>query len=195
MEKAELRRSLLELRTLLDPAERQRLSALAQAALIGSEPFQAARTILLYDAFRGEVATEAIAAAAVAVGKDLVLPRVIKAPRGLVLHRYNGDPGTLAVGAYGIREPRADWPVVAPAAIDLVVVPGVGFDPAGNRLGYGGGYYDRLLPDLRAANPAVILVGLACRIQVVDRLPSDPHDVRMDALALENGFTWRRGNA
>ncbi|HWI50966.1 MAG TPA: 5-formyltetrahydrofolate cyclo-ligase [Symbiobacteriaceae bacterium] len=188
MEKTELRKFMMERRLAQAPAERERLSLAAQAALIGSPAFAAARLVLLYIAFRGEVATEAIAAAAVAAGKGLALPRVIREPRGLVLHAYNGDPATLARGAYGIAEPRPDWPVVAPAAVDLVVVPGVAFDRTGGRLGYGGGYYDRLLPEIRAAHPGAMLVGLAYDCQVTDGLPRDPHDIPVDGLATELGY-------
>lgn len=178
----------MERRQALAPAEREQLSLAAQAALTGSPAFAAAEAILLYIAFRGEVATEQIAAAAVARGKRLVLPRVVKEPRGLTLHEYAGDPATLARGAYGILEPRPEWPLVNPAAVDLVVVPGVAFDRTGGRLGYGGGYYDRLLPQVLAANPGARLIGLAYSFQVVEGLPRDPHDVPVHGLATELGF-------
>lgn len=185
MEKDALRKELLARRQALAPDVRERCSHAAQEALIGSAAFAAANQILIYIAFRGEVGTERIARAAVAAGKGLVLPRVVKEPRGLVLHAYSGDPATLAPGAYGIMEPRPAWPVLAPAEVDLVVVPGVAFDRSGGRLGYGGGYYDRLLPGLRHAR----LVGLAFECQVVDRLPHDPHDMSVDGLATELGYT------
>ncbi|HWI61198.1 MAG TPA: 5-formyltetrahydrofolate cyclo-ligase [Symbiobacteriaceae bacterium] len=189
MEKADLRKVLMKRREALAPAERERLSAAAQAALIGSPAFAQARAVLIYIAFRGEVETDLIATAAVAAGKRLALPRVVREPRGLVLHEYSGRRETLAAGAYGILEPRPEWPVMAPDEVDLVVVPGVAFDEHGGRLGYGGGYYDRLLPVLQGAT----LVGLAYQFQVVDGLPRDPHDVPVDGVATELGyFRWNR---
>jgi 5-formyltetrahydrofolate cyclo-ligase len=190
MDKHELRTDMLARRQALAPEERKRRSLAAQAALVGSPAFALAHQILIYIAFRGEVGTERIAEAAVAAGKGLVLPRVVRAPRGLVLHAYSGDPATLASGAYGIMEPRPEWPVVEPAQVDLVVVPGVAFDRSGGRLGYGGGYYDRLLPELRHAR----LIGLAFECQVVDGLPHDPHDMPVDGLATELGYTDIRGD-
>lgn len=185
---------MIAARAALSPAERSRLSLAAQEAVLGTAAFQGARVVLLYAPIRGEVETDCVAAAAVALGKRLALPRVHKEPRGLVLHAYSGDPGTLVKGAYGILEPAADWPEVEPAAVDLVVVPGVGFDTRGNRLGYGGGYYDRLLPDLLKANPKVSLLGLAYGFQVVPALPAEAHDVPMDGLATETGYqATRRG--
>jgi 5-formyltetrahydrofolate cyclo-ligase len=194
MDKTELRRAMLAHRSSLTAEERARLALAAQAALIGSEPFQRAGLILLYQAFRGEVSTEQIAAAAVAAGKGLALPRVQREPRKLFLHAYAGDPTTLAAGAYGIAEPRPEWPEVEYRAVDLVVVPGVAFDRQGGRLGYGGGYYDRLLPGIRAANPGAVLLGLAFDLQVIDRLPSDAHDIPVDAIATERGFQMTRGD-
>jgi 5-formyltetrahydrofolate cyclo-ligase len=124
----------------------------------------------------------------VAAGKLLALPRVRREPKHLWLHAYPGEPSALVTGAYGIREPAPDWPLVEPAAVDLVVVPGVAFDRHGTRLGYGGGYYDRMLPTIRAGNPAAALVGLAYGFQVVADLPGDPHDVPVDAIATEAGL-------
>jgi len=190
MNKRELREEMIARRLTLSPQEASRAGSAAQEALVGTPAFAAARTVLLYAAFRGEVPADRIAAAALLAGKRLALPRVQKEPRRLWFHAYGGDPGTLERGAYGIAEPAADWPTVAPGEIDLVVVPGVAFDRQGNRLGYGGGYYDRTLVQIRAANPGAALVGLAYGFQIVPALPRDPHDVPVDAVATEGG-TYR----
>lgn len=179
---------MIQRRTAIGEAERVRRSLAAQQALIASDWFRQARTIVLYSAFRGEVLTQLIAAAAGAVGKRLALPRVQKQPRRLLLHAYSGDPATLAQGAYGIAEPQPDWPLVELGEVDLVVVPGVAFDRRGNRLGYGGGYYDRLLPEVKTANPAAALAGLAYGFQLVPALPAEHHDTPMDAVATEDGL-------
>jgi 5-formyltetrahydrofolate cyclo-ligase len=71
---------------------------------------------------------------------------------------------------------------VAPEAIDWVLVPGVAFDPQGGRLGYGGGYYDRLLPLLPSMTRRV---AGAFELQVVERVPAAPHDLRVDAVITE----------
>ncbi len=179
---------MIQWRMALDQQARVRMSRAAQEHIIASDWFREAKTILLYIAFRGEVRTQMIATAGGAAGKRLVLSRVEKEPRGLVLHAYSGDPNTLVRGAYGIAEPHPDWPVVAPGEVDLVVVPGVAFDRRGNRLGYGGGYYDRMLPDVKAANPAAKLVGLAYGFQIVPELPREEHDIPMNGVATEDGL-------
>lgn len=185
MEKRQLRQQMIAARQALPPAEREVLGRRAQQALVASSWFQRARVVMLYLPIRGEVETAGIAAAARAGGKRLVLPRVQREPRRLWLHLWVGEPES---GAYGIPEPDASWPLVQPGEIDLVVVPGVAFDRLGNRLGYGAGYYDRTLPEIRSANPSARCVGLAYGLQVVERLPAAPHDVPLDGVATEDGL-------
>lgn len=181
---------MLAQRTGLAPAEREGLGVAAQEAIITSAAFGAAQTVLLYIPIRGEVPTDRIAAAALAQGKRLVLPRVQAEPKKLWLHAWSGRSEELVTGAYGILEPGADWPLVPPGEIDLVVVPGVAFDRQGVRLGYGGGYYDRTLPSIRAGNPRSVALGLAYGFQVVTQLPAGPYDQRMDGVATEAGIWW-----
>jgi 5-formyltetrahydrofolate cyclo-ligase len=95
----------------------------------------------------------------------------------------------LVPGTFGILEPTAELRElpprqVLPSQIDLALVPGVVFDRQGNRLGYGRGFYDRLLRQLPRE---VLRVGLAFECQVVEELPVEPHDERMDWLVTEAG--------
>ena len=95
-------------------------------------------------------------------------------------------PAGLVPGSFGILEPdpRAHPEVVALEEIDLAFVPGLGFDPAGRRLGYGHGYFDRSL----AAMTNATKLGLAFSYQIVGRLPEEPHDQRVQAIVTEFGF-------
>lgn len=181
MEKAVLRKQMRAARLALPPEERAERSRRAQQALAGSRWFQQAGTVMLYLPFRGEVETALLAEAARAAGKRLVLPRVQKEPKHLWLHRWAGEP---VAGAYGILEPAADWPLAEAGEVELVVVPGLAFDRQGNRLGYGGGYYDRTLPLMVQAR----FVALAYRFQVVEGLVADPHDVPLHGIATEEGL-------
>ena len=91
----------------------------------------------------------------------------------------------LVVGKYGLKMPRRDKiTFVAPDAIDVIVVPGVAFDWSGNRLGMGAGYYDRFFPKTRCG----VLLGLAWGFQVIEKVPGEVHDVRMQYLLTEEGF-------
>ncbi|MEP6679262.1 MAG: 5-formyltetrahydrofolate cyclo-ligase [Betaproteobacteria bacterium] len=130
----------------------------------------------LRDAKRGEREQ------ALAAGKTVVSPRVDPASRMLTLHWIADLRGDVAPGYRDIPEPLPHCPKVAGADIDWVLVPGVAFDPAGRRLGYGGGYYDRLLPLLPAHAPRI---AGAFEAQIVAAVPSGPHDLNVDAIFTE----------
>lgn len=100
----------------------------------------------------------------------------------LTLHRF--DPAHLERHRLGFDQPRADAPEVALSTVDLVLLPGLCFDAAGTRLGYGRGYFDRWLPGLR---PDAARVGVTFHGLVVPRLPREAHDVPMTHLATERG--------
>ena len=98
----------------------------------------------------------------------------------------------LSPGAYGILEPP-ETELIAPDAAELILVPGAAFDKAGYRLGYGGGYYDRFLADLRAASVSVTTVGLAfsrCRTPI---LPHEAFDLPVDCIIDERRVTFPHG--
>ena len=114
-------------------------------------------------------------------GYRTCLPRVAARAQPLkFLEWAPGDP--LAPGAHGTREPMAGRPELVP---DIVIVPMLAFDPAGIRLGYGGGYYDRTLAALREGGRRVLAVGLAYAEQGADRLPADGHDQPLDWIVTE----------
>lgn len=141
--------------------------------------FAAARTVLLTLPFGSEWNTLPLAALALREGKRVVMPRVDRAARMLRLHAI-GDPQSDVVAGYlDIPEPRDSLPAVGPETIDWVLVPGVAFDARGRRLGYGGGFYDRLLPLIPAS--AARIAG-AYDLQIVDEVPAGAHDRRVDCI-------------
>jgi 5-formyltetrahydrofolate cyclo-ligase len=101
----------------------------------------------------------------------------------LELHQLTDPAHDLVVGYQGIPEPRVDCPRVAYDAVDFVLVPGVAFDPWGRRLGYGGGYYDRLLPLI---SPQASRIAGIFELQFVDHVPSAPHDIAVDVIVTES---------
>jgi len=122
--------------------------------------------------------TRALISALRALGKEVVLPVVDAFPPAApaLSHRLYTGPQTLVSNKWGIAEP-AGTPEVAPDALDVVLVPALGADSRGQRLGQGAGYYDTFLQDLSC--PRLALVYANC---VVPRLPRDPHDVPATAL-------------
>lgn len=156
--------------------EREALSARVVAALLEWPPYQQAEHVLAYAAFGSELELDALYADP---GKVFYLTRASRAE--LSVHPLAGG---LERHRYGFWQPAAGALPVSPEQIDLALVPGLAFDRAGERLGYGQGFYDRLLPRLRPAAPRV---GVVAGALIVPRLPSAPHDVPMTHLASEDG--------
>ena len=161
------------------------LSELIQNHLLRWDRYRAASAILLYAAHRQEAATDAIFAAALASGKAVFYPRLNAGRDRLEVIRIT-DRSSLRVGAYGILEPDGEE-TAAPEFLRqmLVCVPGVAFSSAGDRIGRGGGHYDRLL---REISPPAISVGLAYSFQLLDELPCEAHDRRLDFVITESAI-------
>lgn len=156
----------------------------AIAARIAAMPsFAAARTVLMTLPFRNEWDTRPLIEAARATGKRVALPRVDESMRMLELFEVTDLGRDVRPGYRGIDEPCAHCTPVAAAAIDWVLVPGVAFDPACRRLGYGGGFYDRLLPLVPSDAPRV---SGAFDVQLVERVPAAPHDIAVDTIVTES---------
>lgn len=190
MDKRALRKQMIAARQALPLEQRAEWSRRAQANLLRTPWWEPARTVMLYLPIKGEVDTALLVEEAHRRWKRLVLPRVQGSPKRLLLHRWTGDPRDLVVGAYSILEPVESLSLVEPGEVDLVVVPGVAFDRWGNRMGYGGGYYDRTLPLIQADNPTAAFVGLAYAMQVrmTEPLPREDHDIQLDGVVTEQGL-------
>lgn len=120
-----------------------------------------------------EVGTDAIIEELLAQGKRVYLPRV--EGDAIRFYRIRSLSG-LILSAFGIREPQPIEPIDAKEA-EVIVCPGLAFDKAGNRLGYGGGYYDRYLKDCPAKR-----IGICFKEQLVEAIPCKENDVPMDAV-------------
>src|SRR5438105_7894403 len=151
--------------------------------LIALPSFLAARTIFVTIPFRNEWDSRLLAQRALILGKRLASPRVNPQSRMLSLHRVCDLWIDVAPGYRGIPEPTTLCPAVAIDEIEWVLVPGVAFDIHGRRLGYGGWYYDRLLPLLPRAAPRI---AGAFEAQLVDEVPAAPHDLSVDLIVTES---------
>lgn len=165
------------------PGFRATASAAIGTALSGRSDFLGAATVLLTLPFGSEWDTLPLLLTALERGKTVVLPRVNATTRTLELCSLTEPDRDVGPGYRGIPEPQAHCARIAADEIDWVLVPGVAFDAAGHRLGYGGGYYDRLLPLLRG--DAARIAG-AFELQLLDRVPAAPHDMPVQAIATEN---------
>lgn len=174
-EKAALRASARDARAALGAEQCAADSAAIAERVLALPELADARVVLAYGATPEEVDVAGVAAALRARGVRVAYPRV-DAPGELTLHAV-ADESELVAGAFGLREPAADAPTVEAAEIDAVLVPGVAFDERGGRLGYGGGFYDRLLVRLSAH---CVRIGVAFEEQMVAAIPREEHDAGLD---------------
>jgi 5-formyltetrahydrofolate cyclo-ligase len=181
--KSDLRKRIIAAREAMPPAARHDFSARITSRLFALPSYRDARCVAAYVGFGSEFDTGAFIADVLARGKELALPRVERATRSLKLYAVRDPAAELVPGVWGIREPRPDLCAEVPlAAVDFVLVPGVAFTARGERLGYGSGYYDRLIHGL--GGRAVLAVG-AFGLQVVPEVPVTPTDQRVDLVVTE----------
>jgi len=114
---------------------------------------------------------------------ELALPVIIERNRPLIFRSWSPEEG-LVRGQYGIFQPSSDEPEVDP---DIVLVPLAAFDHAGHRIGYGRGYYDRTLQNLRAMK-RITVIGVAFAVQEIEVVPALAHDEHLDCVLTERGL-------
>jgi len=158
-------------------------SALAAARLKGIVLWQHARTILFYAPLPDELDVWPLLLEALAGGKRVFLPRFDAARNAYAACEIRDLKADLQTGHYGIREPAANCPELPLKHLDLMLVPGVAFDPDGWRLGRGRGYYDQILGAPRG--PAC---GIAFDEQIVEKIPVEAHDVRLEYVVTPSGW-------
>jgi 5-formyltetrahydrofolate cyclo-ligase len=163
-------------------------SAQIQGILFELPEFRKAKTVSFYvtKPGSGEVDTEQMIKASLQMGKRVLLPVVEKTAKRLELSELRDFEAELAPGAFNVPEPKPEYRRPVPAReCDLIIVPGIAFDMHGHRLGFGGGYYDRLLREVASLKLGIPFVGLAYELQVVDTLPHSWHDVAVHILVTE----------
>ncbi|MFM7423978.1 MAG: 5-formyltetrahydrofolate cyclo-ligase [Elainella sp.] len=179
--KAQLRRSLLKARQSL-PAEVWRTKSERLSTHLQASPWLAeARTVLAYISFRQEPDLGALFAAS---SHRWGLPRCVG--KSLNWHLWAPEQFPLQAGSYGILEPDPASPTLEASEVDLILVPAVACDVRGYRLGYGGGFYDRLLSHPDWAN--IPTIGIVFEFARLPRLPIDPWDRPMRAICTEVGL-------
>jgi 5-formyltetrahydrofolate cyclo-ligase len=185
--KAELRMRAKEARSRLTPAEIARYSASIERRLI--EVLDGFTTVMVYVSKPPEVETRGLIAALNNRGVLVVVPIIERETRSLRLSALP-DPGVLVQSTFNVPEPIGHEIPVRPENIQAVVVPMLGFDSEGNRLGYGAGYYDRFLQ--RYPHPKKIGIAFSC--QQVESIPADENDIIMDCIITEKGIIETTGS-
>jgi 5-formyltetrahydrofolate cyclo-ligase len=175
--KRAVRAEVLSRRDALDPVDRAAMGELIVTRFLGLRELRRPRAVMAFWSFGSEVPMDPLIARLVEAGVTVALPRIVDGR----LEPRTWRPGEPVTEThFGAREPEGGR-VLEPSEIDVVATPGVAFDRAGGRVGYGGGFYDRFLPLTPALRAAV-----AFGVQLVDRpLPGGPFDLPVHAIVTE----------
>jgi len=193
MDKQQLRK-IMEARRLQLSEEQRRLAseAISRRTLEMISPLvlsSAQPTLLTFMPFRSEVDVNPLTLRWWEAGNRVVIPKVDKALRTMEAYEINSFE-ELEPGAWGIPEPRSTaTKFTTLASIDVIIIPGLGFDRHGGRLGYGSGFYDRFLGRYDVLGlPHPYKLGVCFETQLLDELPMEQHDLRVDRIVTEEGI-------
>jgi len=182
--KERLRKELTRIRNNLSELEVLEKSKRIKKRLFAIDEFKEATTILFYISYDNEVFTHGMIKECMSMEKKAIVPKSITKDNTLILSELV-DWNDLEIGSYNILEPKSkSIKEVSINLIDLIVVPGVGFDESGHRIGHGKGYYDDLLKNSKKASH----IGLAFEFQIVDKIPAERHDFPVDKIVTEERF-------
>jgi len=179
--KNQIRKQLILKRKNLTWSEVIEKSSIIKNKLFKLNDFKQASTILFYVSYNNEVYTHEMIKELLTSKKIVVVPIADKKNRSLILSKIK-NWNNLSVGSYNILEPKKEIiKEVNIESIDLMIVPGVGFDENGRRIGHGKGYYDKLLKNSKHATS----IGISFECQIVKRIPTQNHDIPVDKIVTE----------
>lgn len=189
--KKALRQRILALRDQIGPRERAEAGEVVFGGILALPEYRAARSVFAYAGFGSELDTASFLRQVRAGSKTLIMSKVDKATRALKLYQVDDLDTQLAPGIWGIREPDPDrCAPFSPDAVEFVLMPGCVFDVKCGRIGYGAGFYDKLLAPLA---PMPYLAAAAFDVQVIDEVPMEAHDQRLDrVITATREFARRR---
>jgi len=177
LEKKRLREELRVKMGGLNAVFREQASAQACALLQLQTVWQTARSVFFYSPLPNELNIWALVPEALKMGKVVLLPKFDSETNSYLPYRVENLENDLAPGKFGIHEPTGHGRSYPLKQLDLLLVPALAFDPFGNRLGRGRGFYDKLLADVSGAK-----CGIAFDEQIVAKVPVEPHDVSVSCL-------------
>ncbi len=182
MNKKELRKKFLHHRNTLMFGEVTYNSRKIITKLMDTSWYEEAKVIMTYIDFRNEVMTREFIDLAIKDGKKIVIPITDVSSKTLILSELH-DMDELCKGSYSILEPKKEYIRITDVnVLNLILVPGAVFDVRGYRIGYGGGYYDRLLEKISQNTKTI---GLAFDFQIIKRVPNDNFDKKVDRIITE----------
>jgi len=188
--KQAIRQRIIADREQLTAAERAFLSHAISERIANLNVYRTANTVLAYMSFGAEFCTEEWVQQALREDKCVLLPKVNRTTNELDIYRVSNLQHDLAPGLWNIREPLVErcTKIIALNEVDFILLPGIAFGRDGARLGYGGGFYDKLLARIKDANQGCrpALVAGAFAIQLVEGLPQEDTDHKVEWVVTES---------
>lgn len=176
--KTKLRKQKLIERLNHHPLQKRRKDLAIVKKLTAIKEFNMAAIVLFYLPIHGEVDLKGLFEK-LKLNKNFVLPRINSKQASLTLYQIKNIKD-LEIGSYKMREPKRKLPKIKPAQIELALIPGIAFSKDGHRIGYGKGFYDRLLKKTRCPK-----IGVAYDFQIVNNIRGELHDTPMDCIITE----------
>ena len=182
--KKEFRKKVINLRKEKDKDFIKHNSDIITDKLLNLDCIKNAKNIMLYLDFNNEVSTDSLIKKLLNLGKIVSSPITLKEERKLIPSQITDLKNGIQYGAYNIREPKPECsPAINIKDLDVIIVPAVAYDKNCYRLGYGGGFYDRFLENLRKD---AVTIGIAFELQIFDEVPKEAHDAQLDYIVTES---------
>lgn len=185
MNKKKIREDIIKLRDNQLPSSASSKSLLIKNKLFSFEYFKGAKMVMFYVSNKSEVSTHLMIKESLSMGKEVVVPQTDPKNKKLNIFQITNFEEDLKEGIWGILEPKNTCKKVDLKNIDLVIVPAVAYDIKGYRVGYGGGYYDRFLPEFYNSNKNGKTIGLAYELQITDKIPANKFDQKVNFIITE----------
>jgi len=185
-QKNRVRQAMRERREAMTPGERLDKSRGICGRVLGL--IRNHETVMVYSSKELEVNTRSLIGELLAAGNPVIVPIIVREDVSLRLS-YLEDPSVLVPSTFGVPEPIGSEIPARPEDVDTIILPMLGFDRRGGRLGYGAGYYDRFL----ARNPRIRRIGIAFSCQEAEEIPCEPNDIHMNLIVTEEGIVYSDG--
>ncbi|WP_313339414.1 5-formyltetrahydrofolate cyclo-ligase [Sedimentibacter sp.] len=183
MDKNNLRKRILSIRNGLKPEEAEQKSKVIMNKLTSLDEYKSSKVVFIYMSFKNEVNTYELIERMLSEHKRVVIPYTDTKNTEIIPSEIKQLKDDLVLNSFGYYEPVLEKiKQVKPEELDLIITPGVVFDESLNRVGFGKGYYDRILSKKRKDTK---VIAVAYEFQVIDKVPTEPHDIKMDMIITE----------
>ena len=184
MDKNYIRKEILKTRDDIEVVLKKEYDSIIFKRLINSDTYKNANKIFTYISFGSEVDTKEFIKYALSDNKEIYVPKTDKGKREMVAMTIN-SLDNMGVDKWGILEPKTVEEDKIGEEFDLIIMPGVAFDKFGNRIGYGGGYYDKYISRKNIKCPKI---ALAYDLQIIDKIQCEEHDIKADGIISNKEF-------